>query len=233
MRVGMESSGHSRGFERLLPEQGFELWIGDPAEIRTKRVRKQKTDRQDAQLLLRLMMEDRFPRIWVPDAENRDPQRQAPRPLPVLRPADKLPEPSEVLSGRRKDLEEVAQSPHAREPDDVGEIQTAPSQVSFALASDSTSLDVPGEPCLRNPLREICTVGSVGEETSRWCHGRPKRARSWKRRIQPRKTYTYRDSFTRRDGDSSLTTSCGGSALRTRMLAELEARPPHRLVAAK
>jgi transposase len=68
----MESSGHSRWFERLLDELGFELWIGDPAEIRTKRVRKQKTDRQDAQLLLRLMMEDRFPRIWVPDAENRD-----------------------------------------------------------------------------------------------------------------------------------------------------------------
>src|SRR6476620_2293732 len=71
-RVGMESSGHSRWFERLLRELGFELWIGDAAEIRTKRVRKQKTDRQDAQLLLRLMMEDRFPRIWVPDAENRD-----------------------------------------------------------------------------------------------------------------------------------------------------------------
>jgi transposase len=35
-------------------------------------VRKQKTDRQDAQLLLKLLMEDRFPRIWVPDAENRD-----------------------------------------------------------------------------------------------------------------------------------------------------------------
>jgi transposase len=35
-------------------------------------VRKQKTDRQDAQLLLQLMMEDRFPRIWVADAENRD-----------------------------------------------------------------------------------------------------------------------------------------------------------------
>jgi transposase len=35
-------------------------------------VRKQKTDRQDAQLLLRLLLEDRFPRIWVPDAENRD-----------------------------------------------------------------------------------------------------------------------------------------------------------------
>ena len=72
VRVGMESSGHSRWFERLLHELGFELWIGDPAEIQSKRVRKQKTDRQDAQLLLRLMMEDRFPRIWVPDAGNRD-----------------------------------------------------------------------------------------------------------------------------------------------------------------
>ena len=72
VRLGMESSGHSRWFERLLRELGFELWIGDAAEIRTKRVRKQKTDRQDAQLLLGLMMEGRFPRIWVPDAANRD-----------------------------------------------------------------------------------------------------------------------------------------------------------------
>ena len=72
VRVGMESSGHSRWFERLLQELGFELWIGDPAEVQSKRVRKQKTDRQDAQLLLRLMIEDRFPRIWIPDAANRD-----------------------------------------------------------------------------------------------------------------------------------------------------------------
>ncbi len=68
----MESNGHSRWFERMLYELGFELWIGDPAETRTKRVRKQKTDRQDAQLVLQLMLENRFPRIWVPDAENRD-----------------------------------------------------------------------------------------------------------------------------------------------------------------
>lgn len=72
VRVGMEASGHARWFERLLQNLGFELWIGDAAEIRTKRVRKQKTDRQDAQLLLRLMIENRFPRIWVADAENRD-----------------------------------------------------------------------------------------------------------------------------------------------------------------
>ena len=68
----MEASGHSRWFERLLRDLQFELWIGDGAEIRTKRVRKQKTDRQDAQLLVRPMMEERFPRISVPDAENRD-----------------------------------------------------------------------------------------------------------------------------------------------------------------
>ncbi len=72
VRVGMEASGHARWFERLLGELRFELWIGDAAEIRTKRVRKQKTDRQDAQLILRLLLEDRFPRIWVPSGENRD-----------------------------------------------------------------------------------------------------------------------------------------------------------------
>jgi transposase len=35
-------------------------------------VRKQKTDRQDAQLILQLLLEERFPQIWVPSWENRD-----------------------------------------------------------------------------------------------------------------------------------------------------------------
>ena len=72
VRVGMEASGHARWFERLLGELQIELWIGDAAEIRTKRVRKQKTDRQDAQLILKLLLKDDFPRIWVPSWENRD-----------------------------------------------------------------------------------------------------------------------------------------------------------------
>ena len=72
VRIGMEASGHARWFERLLGELQFELWIGDAAKIRTKRVRKQKTDRQDAQLLLTLLLEDRFPRIWIPNPENRN-----------------------------------------------------------------------------------------------------------------------------------------------------------------
>src|SRR5437762_12245379 len=72
VRVGIEASGHARWFERLLAELNFELWIGDAAEIRAKRVRKQKTDRQDAQHILNLVVEDRFPEIWVPSWENRD-----------------------------------------------------------------------------------------------------------------------------------------------------------------
>jgi transposase len=62
-RVGMEATGYSRWFERLLAELGFELWIGDPAEIKAKRIKKQKTDRKDAQLLLRLMQENNFPQM--------------------------------------------------------------------------------------------------------------------------------------------------------------------------
>src|SRR5262249_2153853 len=72
LRVGMEASGQARWFERLLAELNVELWIGDAAEIRAKRVRKKKTDREDARHILRLLMEDRFPRIWVPSWNNRD-----------------------------------------------------------------------------------------------------------------------------------------------------------------
>ncbi|HJX82817.1 MAG TPA: IS110 family transposase [Candidatus Angelobacter sp.] len=72
VRVGMEASGQARWFERLLAELNIELWVGDATEIARKRERKQKTDRQDAQHILRLMLKDDFPQIWVPSGENRD-----------------------------------------------------------------------------------------------------------------------------------------------------------------
>jgi transposase len=72
VRVGMEASGHARWFERLLGELKVELWIGDATEIARKRERKQKTDRQDAQHILKLLLKDDFPKIWVPSGENRD-----------------------------------------------------------------------------------------------------------------------------------------------------------------
>ena len=72
VRVGMEASGQAGWFERLLGELQFELWIGDAAEIQCRRPRKQKTDRQDAELILKLIVKDDFPKIWVPSWENRD-----------------------------------------------------------------------------------------------------------------------------------------------------------------
>ncbi|MGO8793426.1 MAG: hypothetical protein ACLQLC_01275, partial [Candidatus Sulfotelmatobacter sp.] len=47
----------------------FELWMGDAAKIAAKRVRKQKTDRRDAQHILTLMLKDDFPKIWMPSWE--------------------------------------------------------------------------------------------------------------------------------------------------------------------
>jgi transposase len=72
VRVGMEACGHYPWFERLLEELGFELWLGEAAEVRASVVRKQKTDRRDAQHLLHLLLENRFPKIWVPSLEVRD-----------------------------------------------------------------------------------------------------------------------------------------------------------------
>ena len=72
VRVGMEAIGNSLWFERLLAELGHELWTGDAARIRAAAVRRQKTDARDAAHLLELMLQDRFPRIWMPSPRERD-----------------------------------------------------------------------------------------------------------------------------------------------------------------
>src|SRR5215472_18103391 len=56
----------------MLRQHGHELWFGDAAEIRAAMVRKQKTDTRDALHILDLLIQDRFPRIWVPSAAERD-----------------------------------------------------------------------------------------------------------------------------------------------------------------
>ena len=63
---GIEATGHTRWFERMLAELGHELWIGDAAQSRAWVVRKQKTDARDAAHLLELLLRNRFPRIWRP-----------------------------------------------------------------------------------------------------------------------------------------------------------------------
>lgn len=71
-RVGIEACGNAQWFVDLLQGLGHEVWIGDAARIRASYVRKQKTDRRDAGHILRLLIEERFPRLWMPTAEQRD-----------------------------------------------------------------------------------------------------------------------------------------------------------------
>ncbi len=72
VRVGIEATGHTRWFERLLGELGQELRIGDAAAIRATVVGKQKTDARDAAHLLDVLLTNRFPRIWRPSLKERD-----------------------------------------------------------------------------------------------------------------------------------------------------------------
>ena len=70
--IGIEATGYTQWFERLVAELGHELWVGDAAEIRARAVRRQKTDTRDAEHLLDLLLTKRFPRLWVPTPEERD-----------------------------------------------------------------------------------------------------------------------------------------------------------------
>lgn len=70
--IGMEATGNSHWLVDLLAELGHELWVGDAAQIRASYVRKQKTDKRDAAHILKLLVEGRFPRIWMPSSEVRD-----------------------------------------------------------------------------------------------------------------------------------------------------------------
>jgi predicted PhzF superfamily epimerase YddE/YHI9 len=53
--IGMEASGNTLWFERLLAGLGHQMRLGDASKIRAMEVRKQKTDRRDAELLLKLL----------------------------------------------------------------------------------------------------------------------------------------------------------------------------------
>jgi transposase len=70
--IGIEATGYTQWFERWVAELGHQLWVGDPAQIRARAVRRQKTDTRDAEHLLDLLLTSGFPRVWVPTPEERD-----------------------------------------------------------------------------------------------------------------------------------------------------------------
>jgi transposase len=72
VRVGIEATGSMQWFVNLMEELGIECLVGHPAEIRAAEPRKQKHDRRDADLILTLLAENRFPAIWLPSRELQD-----------------------------------------------------------------------------------------------------------------------------------------------------------------
>jgi hypothetical protein len=78
--VGSERAGRNRGYRLFTLVRvaagrvEFRAVDRGPAEIKAERVKKQKFDRDDARLLRRLMLENKFPQIWIliPSPEDRD-----------------------------------------------------------------------------------------------------------------------------------------------------------------
>src|SRR5438876_10441856 len=70
--VGLEASGYSPWFERMLEELGCQVWLGHATEIRRRARWRQKNDRRDAELILDLMLHNEFPRLHRPAVQSRE-----------------------------------------------------------------------------------------------------------------------------------------------------------------
>jgi len=73
--VGLEATGNDRWFRKLLSEAGHQLLVGDASAIHASAPREQRTDKREARHMLRLLVENRFPVVWQPTADNEE-QRQ-------------------------------------------------------------------------------------------------------------------------------------------------------------
>jgi transposase len=62
--IGMEATGACDWFEQVVAEAGHVLLVGDAKKIRKMAPSRHKTDRQDAEHLLTLLLQDRFPALW-------------------------------------------------------------------------------------------------------------------------------------------------------------------------
>src|SRR6202165_2674142 len=72
VRGGIGATGSMQWFLNFMEELGIECQVGHPATIRAAEPRKQKHDRRDADLLLSLLIAERFPAIWLPTKDLLD-----------------------------------------------------------------------------------------------------------------------------------------------------------------
>jgi Transposase len=76
VRVEIEATGSMLWFVNLMEELGIECQVGHPANIRAAEPRKQKHDRRDADLILKLLVKNRYPKIWLPAELSESPPAQ-------------------------------------------------------------------------------------------------------------------------------------------------------------
>ncbi|MGD0123795.1 MAG: hypothetical protein ABSF46_00450 [Terriglobia bacterium] len=94
--IGIEATGSTQWFERLVAKLGHELWVGGPAEIRARAVRRQKTDTRDAEHLLDLLLSKRFARVDLQPLSPKRPQSQVLPQLAAQPVAPKRPRPPQL-----------------------------------------------------------------------------------------------------------------------------------------
>jgi transposase len=70
--LGVETSGYSLWFHRLIEQLGHQLLVGNALAIRQFARRRQKNDRRDAQLLLDLLRHGDFPTVHMPTPASRE-----------------------------------------------------------------------------------------------------------------------------------------------------------------
>jgi len=70
--VGIEATGSMQWFLNLMEGLGIECRVGPPATIRAAEPRKQKHDRRDADLILKLLVENRFTAIGQTNVPEQD-----------------------------------------------------------------------------------------------------------------------------------------------------------------
>ena len=68
--VGIEATSKAIWFENLLAQTKHQLKVGDPVLIRKRATSRHKSDKRDAELILKLLLCGEFPAIWRRSYQN-------------------------------------------------------------------------------------------------------------------------------------------------------------------